>query len=177
MSCYDATIMPYQNPKDKLAWRQSNKQKCAEYRHKWLQGPAGQKYLAKQKALVEAQKKLNAEKRLANRLANAEVKRAQRAVKDRAYRTRQRLKALKLLGAVCSVCGMDDSDVLEFDHIEPIFRRTSGIRSKESSLEILRHDNPHEVFQLLCANCHAKKTRVNQEFIGGPPHQGTVKND
>lgn len=168
--------MPYKNPEDKLAWQRSNKQKCAEYKHKWLEGPAGQKYLAKQKALIEVQKKLNAEKRLAKRLANVEANRAQRSVKDRAYRIRQRLKAIELLGKVCNVCGMDDLDVLEFDHIEPIFRRTSGLRSKESSSEILRHDNPRESFQLLCANCHSKKTRVNQEFIGGPPPKGTEKN-
>ena len=168
--------MPYKNPEDKLAWQRANKEKCAEYKHKWLEGSAGQKYLEKQKALIEVQKKLNAEKRVAKRLANAEAKRAQRAAKDRAYRLRQRFKAIEVLGKVCKVCGMDDSDVLEFDHIEPILRRTSGIRSKESSYEILRHEDPQAVFQLLCANCHAKKTRSNSEYGATPPLKGTEKN-
>lgn len=169
--------MPYKNPQDKLAWRQANRDKTADYRHKWLASSAGQAYLEKQKALREVQKQVNAEKRLANRLANAEIKRKERAAKDRAYRLRQRVKAMTILGNVCIACGMDDPDVLEFDHIEPILRRTAGVRSNDACYEVIRHENPREIFQLLCANCHAKKTRANKEFLGNTPLKGTVKND
>jgi 5-methylcytosine-specific restriction endonuclease McrA len=167
--------MPYKNPEDKLAWQRANKYKAAEYKKRWMSGPLGQEYLAKQRQAMELQKEQNAERRLATRLENAELNRVKRMAKDRAYRLRQRAKALSALGNECMVCGMDDLDVLEFDHIEPIFRRTSGVRSKDSSREILRHPNPTEVFQLLCANCHAKKTRSNGEFVG-PPGKGTEKN-
>jgi hypothetical protein len=169
--------MPFKNPEDKLAWQRANRDKCENYRNKWLESPAGQAYLEKQKALREKQKQANAEKRLAKRLANVEIKRKERASKDRAYRYRQRVKAMAILANVCIACGMDDPDVLEFDHIEPILRRTAGVWSKDTCYEVIRHENPREIFQLLCANCHAKKTRANKEFLGNTPLKGTVKND
>lgn len=169
--------MPYKNPQDKLEWQRANSDKCSVYKQKWLEGPKGQEYLVKQKALIAIQKQENAEKRAAEKIIRAEQSKRQRAAKDRAYRLRQRNKALELLGNVCMTCGMDDVDVLEFDHIEPILRKTTGVRSKDTAYEILRHDNPSAVFQLLCANCHTKKTRINQEFVGNTPLKGTVKND
>lgn len=56
--------------------------------------------------------------------------------------------------------------MLEFDHIKPLLRRTNKIKGKgDTYLQVLREKNPHDVFQLLCANCHRKKTRLNNEFI------------
>jgi 5-methylcytosine-specific restriction endonuclease McrA len=167
--------MPYKNPQDKLEWQRSNRDKAIEYRKKWQAGPAGQVYLAKQREAMQLQKQANAERRMAERAEKNELTKLKRSIKHRAYRLRQRVKALGALGDRCVVCGMDDPDVLEFDHIEPLFRKSSGIKSKDTYQEVLRHDNPTEVFQLLCANCHAKKTRSNNEFIG-PPGKGTGKN-
>ena len=169
--------MPFKNPQDKLNWQRANRDKCEQYRAKWLEGPKGQEYLVKQKARIELQKQQNAERRASEKIVKAESNKKQRAAKDRAYRLRQRHKAIAVLGSVCMACGMDDIDVLEFDHIEPILRKTMKVWSKDTAYEVLRDENPREIFQLLCSNCHTKKTRMNQEFVGNTPLKGTVKND
>lgn len=76
-----------------------------------------------------------------------------------------RRKAMDLLGGKCVACGEDDYDVLQFDHIEPVFRRSNGLADGKpckghghAHSHILRLDNPAEVYQVLCANCHAKKS-------------------
>jgi predicted restriction endonuclease len=157
--------MPYKNPEDKLAWQRANKDKCDAYKEKWAEGEAGKRWLEKQLIHRELQKQLSAERREAKKLL-ALVKKAK---KSRDYRIRQRTKAIHLLGSRCEVCGMDDQDVLEFDHIEPILRRSSGHKNRDVYKEVIRDENRHERFQLLCANCHTKKTRINNEYSYGPP--------
>ena len=66
----------------------------------------------------------------------------------------------------CASCGHDDIEVLEIDHISPIKRKSNGL--KEMAGDNLRRcvvkehragTNVREICQLLCANCHVKKTR------------------
>lgn len=156
--------MTYKNPEDKAAWQRANKEKVALYKERWLAGPAGQAYLAKQKEKREAQKNINAERRASEKILRKEETKKQRSAKDRRYRKKQRESAIQILGGACKVCGMDDQDVLEFDHILPLLRRSSGHKIRDVYKEVLRHPSPQDDFQLLCANCHTKKTRMNNEY-------------
>lgn len=171
--------MPYKNPDDKLAWQRANKERCAEYRRKWHESEAGKAYVARQVELREIQKQLAAIRRTHARIDEAQKEKKPRSQKDRTYRARTRQKAIELLGSVCCVCGMDDPDVLEFDHIEPVLRRTTGEKRKDVYKIINACKDPLAEFQLLCSNCHTKKTRMNNEFMGSStsPGKGTGKND
>lgn len=160
--------MPYKNPQDRNKWAAENRDKTAEYKLRWLNGPAGQLYIQRQK---EANERLKAEKKLAraNKVAKTDEQLSQEKLlkksKDKRYRQGLRLKAIELMGGRCSVCLIDDHDVLEFDHITPLLRRTSGIKSKgETAAHVIRDQDRDNNFQLLCANCHTKKTRLNKEF-------------
>jgi hypothetical protein len=63
---------------------------------------------------------------------------------------------------------MDEPEVLEFDHREPVRRRTTGVRNRDSTDGARQVCNGHaHLFQLLCANCHTLKTRMNGEHTGG----------
>lgn len=160
--------MPYKNPDDKQAWNNANKEKQKEYRLRWAQSDAGLRYLEKQIECREIQKQLNAEQRKQKKqLSEEDIKELinKKNEKHKRYRAKQRAIAIELLGGECQVCGMNDRDVLEFDHIEPLLRRTNKTRSKSGTeKQIIDNDNRREEFQLLCSNCHTKKTRFNGEF-------------
>lgn len=79
-----------------------------------------------------------------------------------------RLEALKLFGDKCLFCGINDIDVLQFDHINNDGKLD---RHKALSKEALK--NP-EKFQLLCANCNLKKALIHKHLLwlerhGFPP--------
>lgn len=160
--------MPFKNPEQRLAWQRANKEKCAQYKLKWLETEAGRAYSARQKEKAEIQKQINAERRANEKILRLLTNKQNRIDKDRAYRKRQRNKAIESLGNVCMVCGMDDQDVLEFDHIEPLLRKTTGHKVRDVYKEVIKHPNPAQDFQLLCANCHTKKTRMNNEYGYAP---------
>jgi 5-methylcytosine-specific restriction endonuclease McrA len=76
------------------------------------------------------------------------------------------VRAMILLGGSCSVCGENDFSVLEFDHIHndgksdlrpDSSRKTSWYVAKD----VLSGKSEH--IQLLCANCHSRKTKANGE--------------
>lgn len=70
-----------------------------------------------------------------------------------------REKAFLLVGDKCARCGLDDKRVLEFDHIIPIKRRTTGVQSGHSlARDIANGKYEASLFQTLCANCHTIKT-------------------
>lgn len=71
-------------------------------------------------------------------------------------RAKYRKQALDALGGKCVRCGEDDPIVLHLDHIAG---DGGADKRKRSSWERLRAV-PNEVdrYQLLCANCHARKT-------------------
>jgi 5-methylcytosine-specific restriction endonuclease McrA len=77
------------------------------------------------------------------------------------YRIRLRAKAIARMGGRCVHCGFDDTRALVFDHVKPMRR---GLNGKHKSAQT--GDKTHRVvlkgskaYQLLCANCHAIKTR------------------
>jgi len=84
----------------------------------------------------------------------------QRAYERRKYE-KNRIKVLDLLGGSCEKCGISDYDVLQIDHIEPINKsckqrtcNTKIFRRLVSGLLELKN------LQILCANCHMKKTVI-----------------
>ena len=156
--------MPYKNPEDKIAWRVANRDKAVSYVEKWKNSEKGLAYAAKQKEKAEIQKRINAERRAHEKILRSINAKEKRSEKDKAYRKRQRDKAINILGGVCMVCGMDDHDVLEFDHIKPLLRKTVGHKVRDVYKEVIKHQEPAQDFQLLCANCHTKKTRMNNEY-------------
>ena len=160
--------MPYKNLEDRNQWAKENRDKVIAQRMRWLNGPSGQAYLAKQK---EANERLKAERKIAkaNKIQKTEAElsaeKQHKKNKDKRYRQALRAKAIELMGGKCSVCLIDDHDVLEFDHITPLLRRSSGIKSKgETAAHVIRDEDRDQNFQLLCANCHTKKTRINKEY-------------
>jgi predicted HNH restriction endonuclease len=87
---------------------------------------------------------------------------------DRRHRLKVRMAAIELLGGRCECCGMDVPEVLEFDHRTPVLRRTNGIRNRDATASARAILNGEAgLYQLLCANCHTLKTKLNGEHSGG----------
>jgi len=63
-----------------------------------------------------------------------------------------RVKLIEMLGGKCVSCDETEKILLVFDHIKPIFSR---IRKINNLREVKKYP---ERFQLLCANCHRRKT-------------------
>lgn len=95
-------------------------------------------------------------------------------------RARAKAKFIEILGAKCECidprgCAGDDVVVLEFDHKNGdghVDRRrcSGGRRNAASTLQLIRNDARQfgdefikQKYQLLCANCHARKTKENSE--------------
>lgn len=77
-----------------------------------------------------------------------------------------RSKLYSLLGDKCIICGENDKDVLQLDHINNDGKRDrlkfTGLQSYREYLkepEISKHR-----LQILCANCNIKKQRILEEF-------------
>lgn len=150
--------MPYKNPDDKKRWRMENKDKQKASTQKWLAGPRGQAYLQRQKEKQAAQRKASPARKKVLGLDSYGINR--HIINDRNYRLRNRQAAIQKMGGQCAACGMDYWEVLQFDHIAPI----GNDRERDAYKTVLRMDDPHEIFQLLCANCHVLKTRLNNEY-------------
>jgi 5-methylcytosine-specific restriction endonuclease McrA len=78
------------------------------------------------------------------------------------HRAKVRRQAIALMGGRCQRCGFDDERALQFDHVKPARRGLNGKR-KSGETGIATHraivNGMREGYQLLCANCHAIKTR------------------
>jgi hypothetical protein len=70
-----------------------------------------------------------------------------------------RRECIELLGGKCKKCKNDDEDVLEFDHIIPVRDR----KIKRRNLYEIK-ERP-ELYQLLCANCHRRKTKKESKLF------------
>ena len=140
--------MPYKNPADKKAWNARDKQQNPE-RHKEYQRRAYAKAKAHRPVVAKAPKPIITTKQK----------------REKSRRSYRRLKALahQRLGKKCVKCGEDDPIVLHIDHIEPLLRGSLGISNKGSNMsyhtykEVIAIDSPGDKYQLLCANCHARK--------------------
>lgn len=83
--------------------------------------------------------------------------------KERAYLRRRysknRVKILDILGGKCVNCGHSDYDVLQIDHIIPIkFPSGRRLSNMQMFFRILNGKLSPKELQILCANCHMKKT-------------------
>lgn len=83
------------------------------------------------------------------------------------YRKNQRLKVIDAYGGRCQVCGIDDLDVLQLDHVH-----NDGARDRQKTPyyamlnNIIAKQFP-DSYQILCANCNWKK-----RFLGGETPRG-----
>lgn len=66
---------------------------------------------------------------------------------------KERERIIQKLGGKCVVCSERDLAVLELDHIIPLFNS----KGRETTCIEEAKKNP-EKFQVLCANCHRRKT-------------------
>ena len=94
----------------------------------------------------------------------------------RIYYKRTRDKAIICLGGKCVGCGIDNFDVLQFDHINNdgyIERKyTNGIRNvndagigRQLYAKIIKYDEIAMKYQLLCANCNMLKHKLYLELL------------
>lgn len=72
---------------------------------------------------------------------------------------KMRIHTLDFLGGRCAVCSFSDYDVLQIDHIIPI-KLSAGKRMSNNQMffHILNGNISKNELQILCANCHMKKT-------------------
>lgn len=153
--------MPYKDPESKRAWRRRawarrDPEAYRAYQREWY---------AKQPKPEPKPRRLRAGKR-----DLTPEEREQRRAKQRRERAALRLAAIARLGGRCRTCGIDDPAVLEFDHIEPLCLHLPGAsrshrRSCTTYREVVRRRNPRAVFDLLCCNCHERKTRANGDRV------------
>jgi 5-methylcytosine-specific restriction endonuclease McrA len=81
--------------------------------------------------------------------------------RNKRFRLRMRAKAIARMGGRCVHCGFDDARALVFDHVKPVRRGLRGVRKSghtgvDTHRAVLKGS---KAYQLLCANCHAIKTR------------------
>lgn len=140
--------MPYKKPEDKWAWRRR---------------PSVRKRQEQSKAKYEM--KLGIVRYPANR--GPHLSPMNKRKRDRGKRARHRKEIIRILGGACERCGENDPAVLECDHRKPLLRRRTGNNPTAwNTLAQIRSlgDSARNVFALLCANCHRKKSRENDEF-------------
>jgi 5-methylcytosine-specific restriction endonuclease McrA len=80
--------------------------------------------------------------------------------------------AIMAMGGKCVRCGFDIEDALQIDHIIPIGQRRKGADVTYALLNSVIDGTAVNV-QLLCANCHAIKTRREDAELRGlkPPER------
>lgn len=86
------------------------------------------------------------------------IKEFRRKARERSYiqRERNRLDLIKLLGKKCKHCGISNTDVLQFDHINNDGKGDAV--SLKTRYYIKNIKQAKKRIQLLCANCHMIKT-------------------
>jgi 5-methylcytosine-specific restriction endonuclease McrA len=71
-------------------------------------------------------------------------------------------EALMMLGGKCTgferPCGITDIDVLEIDHVIPVNGKRTDARGTSFHRKIRAGKVPLDNLQILCANCHSRKT-------------------
>lgn len=83
----------------------------------------------------------------------------------------RRLEAIELRGGFCADCGNTDPDVLEFDHVP-------GRGKKEHCLSAVMTGRKEIMLaelakcDVVCANCHARRTKRRLEWRAAHPGIG-----
>jgi 5-methylcytosine-specific restriction endonuclease McrA len=72
---------------------------------------------------------------------------------------RRRLALIEALGGRCAECGEDNASLLEFDHVDPETKE-AGVSGLLISATLERIAKEALKCQLLCVDCHKRKTRV-----------------
>lgn len=83
----------------------------------------------------------------------------------RNYYRASRAEAVAALGSCCVRCGLDDVMVLQIDHVNGDGYKNNRSGVNYSEIRSIARKEGLERFQLLCANCHIKKTRENSEHL------------
>ena len=84
----------------------------------------------------------------------------------------RRFTLLEFLGGGCAVCGESDYTCLQIDHIEIKRRKSSDYKyGQDTVLNVYMDREDTDNLQVLCANCHMKKTGIEDKlkyinFIG-----------
>ncbi len=73
---------------------------------------------------------------------------------------RFRLKVLSK--SCCRVCGESDISVLEFDHIDPTTKKHNISKMVKVCMPISEIKEEMRKCQILCFNCHVKKTKLER---------------
>jgi len=94
--------------------------------------------------------------------ATKEKNRLRRQKYNVEFRIERRKILIKHLGGKCNNCGCDDHEVLEFDHIDPKTKTIAISRNMFLALDTLLEEL--KKCQLLCVQCHTKKTMDNKEY-------------
>jgi hypothetical protein len=122
--------------------------------------------------MTEAERRESRRRIERNRDAKRTGPQRQRAV-EKGARSRHKLRAMAItiMGGCCSRpgCGFDDPRALQFDHVKAVRRRLNGgSNSAKSSDQLYRAiiRGERDGLQLLCANCHAIKTREEDNADG-----------
>ena len=84
----------------------------------------------------------------------------------------RKLKFIQLLGGKCVRCGDTDPSKLEFDHIKQKTKSFDISNAKDAPEKHVVREL--KKCQLLCHDCHTKKTRENFEFGSAPAKHGTI---
>ncbi len=78
---------------------------------------------------------------------------------NRRYRDRRSL-AVEILGGCCKHCGVSDNGQLQFDHVDPEDKFVEISRLWSANMELFLYEL--EKCQLLCPDCHRKKSLVDR---------------
>jgi hypothetical protein len=112
-------------------------------------------------------KEILKQKRKKWRLENREHIRISNMLQRARAGRRMRDLLQEFFGRKCVCCGIDDSDVLQFDHINNDGYMEQKLRRSRSYLIRQIKYSPNEArkkYQLLCANCNRKKHNYFLEF-------------
>lgn len=96
------------------------------------------------------------------KMEQRKLKAREKVESRRILRKELKFKLQQLLGGRCTKCGIEDSRLLDFDHIDPS-KKTMMIsqslhKPEEQILEELKN------CQLLCPNCHRIKTLESKDY-------------
>lgn len=151
--------MPYKDP-------EKRRLKAREYTRRWhkrhpeYRAQTGEPRRAYMKEWYASHRKEYAEYREKNRSKIAD--------RQMLYNASNKEQLLRLLGSSCAVCGESDPIVLQVDHIKPLLRaKREGSQGGFATImmKIRTGKEDRSNLQVLCANCHARKTSRERQTV------------
>lgn len=80
--------------------------------------------------------------------------------KNKSFRT----AAVVALGGKCLCCGEDDWNVLDIDHVNGDGKDDRTQTARQKMFKMVARGEGNGRYQLLCANCHRRKTAKDAKF-------------